>query len=1539
MHSDSVYRLVDELVKAIGSECGTKVDEKVAKTCRSLTFGVLLHGKRQPASPCTGVHRNAVQQLSECAAAADPLEALECHHFELLMTAHYRYQMDRCGRFERLLDEIRRHRVQGCHPLPESDRSLLQFLLSLKNSSTDDCRDICSQTPFFSFSKMPALRYGPYPIFRPEDFRLDERLIASCYDEKSNPYLLRATTYNVFTANLASMIADQHAHRTALGSLPVDCSYFSDTMAPLAHFEGPFRYNLLKQSHRTPESEPPEQVPKLFRTDTVVKPQEEVRDEMIFGMNWENLGQRFVPKAKSFTSECRGSLFPMLAVEALTKIPLKPLDIKIVTQANLLRDIKFLLTGVSSSIFHFDETNCFRALPNLTLEDVQIGSMTSLLDRALEIGTCFRRLQMMCRKNPYTLELLLEGFVFKAFCESVDRFLACYRLLVNAYEGPSLLQLLHTLVPATEQLLALAALCGIHPRRESDCEFPTGSRLLDHLHRELLQATQPSVGTFLLGLVRRCSLEYFALFQRWLFGGQLHDPSGELFVYFVDHYRPNTKHFFDKAYLIRRQSVPVFLRGFEEDVLLCGKYAMLLKAFRPLHPVFSLRQPDLSVCLSFEAFDTMRSRWLQYAARARRLCGPAVSVRELYEAKERARDECCRRVEEGFRTFMEGWRREQTAEAQELKRKKQQQLDDLLDQLSEIRASKLSAKRQELLQVVQDEHGRVEADNRRLLEENYDLTRRVRKYTELNRLADAELERLKVTELSIVPVVTVSSEEAITEEGGTSEGAFQSCRESYASATSPSIYEDAQKSPLSSVDSSSDGGRNLSTSSVDGADATLDATLVESPIVPVDVLATESDRLNSNLPIAPAIPVELSEGERNRQKVLGSSVLAKYLNEDHANANVQLTTTKASTTTTGMRKLTEAQRNKLKILSQEFEITTTDVNCNRLDGERSELRRNRERILISDYTSRPDEPTNRVGPGAELTELQRNRAKIMSQEYNLLLDGGAAPPKATMYLTLDTDRARNRRRVMDSEYGLITGAVEPVVFPDTPMSVDSDTVESSVSPHPPPFPGATEQDINANPLERDALKLDVGAASEGGFEIGRRFGIPDTATLEQETPADALKGTSDQLDGFDFAKTLTLERDHRQRTVSPSGPLEEDELYREFVETLRKRCTNFCRLAIPDDGTGSDEWDVPSARLGKELHSLDPLTVTRFLQYSLVIPLRAHMEIVNNEILKLFLYDLDLLSHFESLRNYFLLMDGEFSSHICDSLFGRLETVRSPNELLNYQTLHAILDGALYSSNAGMDRNAERLSFIVCQVPERFDLYAPNAVSMLNLSYRVEWPLNLILTPETLEQYTNVFRYLVKVRRISYALENAFELLKDARKRIGSALLLRSPQYARVQLMRHKLSQMVMALATYLRSMLHASWDTFRADLQDATATMEDLYRKHRAYVKRIIFVCLLNKRSAELYDHIEQVFRVVLLFYRHLRSKDWRLQQATAGQPDQYVHPRYEQMLGDEREFDRLVKGMLQIGEKMYDEGYLKEISEFLHLVNINGYYDGVVC
>lgn len=59
------------------------------------------------------------------------------------------------------------------------------------------------------------------------------------------------------------------------------------------------------------------------------------------------------------------------------------------------------------------------------------------------------------------------------------------------------------------------------------------------------------------------------------------DPSNELFIGYVEQYRKDTKHFYDKAYFIRKESVPDFFQGFEEEILQCGKYTMLLKAYKP----------------------------------------------------------------------------------------------------------------------------------------------------------------------------------------------------------------------------------------------------------------------------------------------------------------------------------------------------------------------------------------------------------------------------------------------------------------------------------------------------------------------------------------------------------------------------------------------------------------------------------------------------------------------------------------------------------------------------------------------------------------------------------------------------------------------------------------------------------------------------------------------------------------------------------------------------------------------------------------------
>ncbi|XP_055534566.1 gamma-tubulin complex component 6 [Wyeomyia smithii] len=1483
MSSIGVHELIGSLVQALGRESSHRPSDSTAKRCKSLAFGILLRKRSAPSAGAPNENDVALQLTME-----EPMEMLHCHLFEMQLRARYQFQKRKCEQFQQLLDQLGQQKENKPFGA-EKETEILQFLLLLRDSVPDG-KDF-GNSEFRAGDWMPSMHMGPYPIFHREDYHVEpEKLNSYLREKSSNPYCFKKSEL-VFSENVANMLKITNGAKKEKGLPPIESTYFSDPMAELLSYQGPFRYNMMKDV-----VEEDEQLLTSFEIIPVDSSEPIVsvsrKREQVFNFNWENLGNRFVPIENSFASECNATLH-LKALEA--NHSRETIDVKVVRNEDFLGDVTLLLIGISSRCFRYDDSNRFLMVDNFTVDGVSCTAMKAVVDQFVELGTCFRRLQKMTKKNPYNHAMLLEGFVFKAFCDSVERILSCFRVVACSYEGSSLLQLQRQIQPMRKQILALVKFCGIHPEYESDKDFPIGSVFLDHLYKEIIHITCPDVSCFLLHVLKNCCSAYFLLFQQWLFAGQLRDPSGELFIYFVNHYRPKTKHHFDKAFLIRRPSVPGFLKGYEEDILLCGKYTMLLKAFKPSHPIFSLKIPKLEVCLSYSAVEQLKVRWLQYVSKARSICGPAVSVQQLYEHKERVREEFLRVVEENFRRCMAQWRLDQDIEAKELRRKKERQREELLDQLNEIRENKLAARRQDLELDLRIQQESLEVENRRLLAENWERQKSVDGYKELNKMMDEKLKRAEGE------VARLKLELPVGESELAGDSDFESCvGGSTTEDEGASVYEDAQKSPLS------DRPAELSNEE-DEEDKTI----------------VESDAMNCNDVV--------SEFEKNRQKVLGSN-LGDYLNEDHQNANIEAIKETASA---GIRQLTDAQRNKMKVLSQEFGVAIdslgkTDINSNQME----ERHRNRQKILISDFTADRDETTLEVvvKPGTrELTELQRNRAKIMSQEYNVIVDDhdhdAKHARKPYMYLNLDSDRARNRRRILESEYDITTGMQN---FVDTPMSVDSDTVSEDIQ-LPVIAVNGIPQDINANPVEvgevAGKLKLNTIVALEKFNE--HRFGVPDTALLDQETPESALNTAGRHAkDGFEFpdvrksCSMLDIDSERGEQ-------YEDDETYKEFMAALKKRDLNLCGLASLNNEVGSLS---ELRQLDSELRSVDVLTVTRFLQSSLVIPLKAHMQIVNSEIMKMCLKDLDILGHFESLRNYFLLMDGEFSCHICDNLFLLLEEVHSPDELLNYQTLHTILDSALCSSAAGADKNADRLSFNVEQIPERFDLFHPNAISMLNLSYRVEWPLNLILNPETIEQYTNVFKYLVKVRRVSFVLGKAFQLLKETNKQFGKRVL-SSPQYSRVQLISHKLSHLVNALKNYITSSaLQASWEAFRKDLESAES-MEDLYRKHTNYVKRILFLCLLKKESVEFYNNMEDIFRVVLRFYKHLKSKVWRPQDKLSP-TSPLIHPKYAQILTDESEFEQLIKYTIYLGNKMYDRGYQKEIYEFINVININGYY-----
>lgn len=132
---------------------------------------------------------------------------------------------------------------------------------------------------------------------------------------------------------------------------------------------------------------------------------------------------------------------------------------------------------------------------------------------------------------------------------------------------------------------------------------------------------------------------------------------------------------------------------------------------------------------------------------------------------------------------------------------------------------------------------------------------------------------------------------------------------------------------------------------------------------------------------------------------------------------------------------------------------------------------------------------------------------------------------------------------------------------------------------------------------------------------------------------------------------------------------------REIIRDIENNsATKMLKLASLQDGNDN---------LLQKIENIDLSTISTCLQRSIIIPLSYQLEMVNNATLKYFLVNCDLYDHMKNICDYFFLMDGEFAKTICTNIFEKLNTTNSPQELLNFATLHSILDKSFGSSVSG----------------------------------------------------------------------------------------------------------------------------------------------------------------------------------------------------------------------------------------------------------------
>ncbi|XP_021072451.1 gamma-tubulin complex component 6 [Mus pahari] len=339
------------------------------------------------------------------------------------------------------------------------------------------------------------------------------------------------------------------------------------------------------------------------------------------------------------------------------------------------------------------------------------------------------------------------------------------------------------------------------------------------------------------------------------------------------------------------------------------------------------------------------------------------------------------------------------------------------------------------------------------------------------------------------------------------------------------------------------------------------------------------------------------------------------------------------------------------------------------------------------------------------------------------------------------------------------------------------------------------------------------------------------------------------------------------------------------------------------------------------------LTLPVLMKRSLMAPLAAHVRLVSKAAVDYFFVELHLETHFEALRHFLLMEDGEFAQSLSDLLFEKLGAGQTPGELLNPLVLNSILSKALQYSLHGDTPHASNLSFALKYLPEVFAPNAPDVLSCLELRYKVDWPLNIVITESCLNKYSGIFSFLLQLKLMMWTLKDiCFHLKRTALVSHTAG----SVQFRQLQLFKHEMQHFVKVIQGYIANqILHVSWCEFRARLA-VVGDLEEIQRAHAEYLHRAVFRGLLTEKAAPVMNIIHSIFSLVLKFRSQLISQNW----GPATGPRGAEHPNFPLMQQSYSTFKYYSHFLFKVVTKLVNRGYQPHLEDFLLRINFNNYY-----
>ncbi|KAG8003493.1 Gamma-tubulin complex component 5 [Nibea albiflora] len=259
---------------------------------------------------------------------------------------------------------------------------------------------------------------------------------------------------------------------------------------------------------------------------------------------------------------------------------------------------------------------------------------------------------------------------------------------------------------------------------------------------------------------------------------------------------------------------------------------------------------------------------------------------------------------------------------------------------------------------------------------------------------------------------------------------------------------------------------------------------------------------------------------------------------------------------------------------------------------------------------------------------------------------------------------------------------------------------------------------------------------------------------------------------------------------------------------------------------------------------------------------RRYIECCGN-LMKTLKKDYKLLEYLQAMRNYFLLEAGDTMYDFYTAIFDKVQEKESWQQLsfLNVQLQEAV--------GQRHPEDSSRLSIFLETIDPARKKHPVNNLEVLTLSYKVPWPVDIVISSECQKIYNQVFLLLLQIKWAKYSLDTLrFSGFTDIPKKLEGALAEDvkvkesiNQQIHRMCLLRVKLMHFVNSLHNYITTrILHSTGLEFQHQVQEAK-DLDQLIKIHYRYLATIHDRCLLREKVSFVKEAIMKVLNLVLIF------------------------------------------------------------------------------